>query len=188
MANWFKTKYNKGFRTLVEQMLGLDKAIKEAKGKSVIDLGCAEGFISKEFLKAGAKFLLGIDQIGPYVTEAVKVCTGFKNSKFINLNLYDYIKSSDKDKYDIVLALAIIQKARNPKDFLVLAIESCSPGGLIVIRYPIGQDKGLVKSKFNDNICNILETMSSNGFVSEGQLPGPRGEMVEYWRNVTNNP
>ena len=86
---------------------------------------------------------------------------------------------------DIILALAIIHKAKNPDDFLKLAIDSCNPSGLIVIRYPIGQSEGVIKSKFCDNKCDVIKTMADNGFVSKGKLVGPRSEVVEYWTNIT---
>jgi len=186
MAQWFKKEANdNGHRSLEEQMRGLEKALRMAKGKSVLDLGCAEGFISKEFLKAGAESLTGIDITKTFIAEAVEQCKDFSNAKFIRSNLDAYIKSIHKGKYDIVLALAIIHKAKNPNDFLKLAIDSCNPSGLIVIRYPIGQSEGIIKSKFCDNKCDVIKTMTDNGFVSKGKLVGPRSEVVEYWTNVT---
>jgi 2-polyprenyl-3-methyl-5-hydroxy-6-metoxy-1,4-benzoquinol methylase len=186
MVQWFKKEDNdSGHRSLKEQMLGLERALHMAKGKSVLDLGCAEGLISKEFLKAGADSLTGIDITKTYIEEAIELCKDFPNAKFIRSNLNAYIKSIYKGKYDVVLALAIIQKAKNPNDFLKLAIDSCNLGGLIVIRYPIGQSEGIIKSKICDNKCDVIKTMADNGFISKGKLVGPRGEVVEYWINVT---
>jgi 2-polyprenyl-3-methyl-5-hydroxy-6-metoxy-1,4-benzoquinol methylase len=96
----------------------------------------------------------------------------------------NYAYTSDKEKFDVVLALAIIHKAMDPNDFLNLAIESCNPGGLIVIRYPILQSSGLVKSKFSNKICNVIQTMADKGFVSDEKFAGPMDEVVEYWAHV----
>jgi 2-polyprenyl-3-methyl-5-hydroxy-6-metoxy-1,4-benzoquinol methylase len=185
MAQWFKKNRNdSGFRSLEEQMLGLKKALGMAKGKSVLDLGCAEGLISKEFLKAGAASLTGIEMIKDYVAAARIECKRFTAAKFIHANLIDYITNGNKEKFDVVLALAIIHKAPDPNDFLNLAIDSCNPGGLIIIRYPVLQGDGLVKSKFNSKICNVIQIMTDRGFISDGKFDGPRNEVVEYWTNV----
>jgi len=185
MTQWFKKEKNDcGFRSLEEQMLGLEKALVKSKGKSVLDLGCAEGLISKEFLKAGAASLTGIEMIEHYVEAAREECKEFPSAKFIHSNLMNYAYTSNKDKFDVVLALAIIHKAMDPNDFLNLAIESCNPGGLIVIRYPILQSSGLVKSKFSNKICNVIQTMADKGFVSDEKFAGPMDEVVEYWTHV----
>lgn len=185
MPQWFKEAGGDfGERSLEEQMRGLEKALRMAKGKSVLDLGCAEGLISKEFLKAGAESLTGIEMLFPFAEAARELCADFTNAKFICSNLNNYIKSPHKGKYDVVLALAIIHKAKNPDDFLNLAIESCNPGGLIVIRYPINQSKGIIKAKYGSNTCNVIKTMANNRFVSDGKFAGPRGEVVEYWNHV----
>jgi 2-polyprenyl-3-methyl-5-hydroxy-6-metoxy-1,4-benzoquinol methylase len=55
-------------RTLAEQMLGLDKAVAECKGKRVLDLGCAEGLIGLEFAKAGAVNVVGIESLQTTLT------------------------------------------------------------------------------------------------------------------------
>lgn len=184
MHQWFKREGKEGGdRSLEEQMLGIEKALDFAKGKTVLDLGCAEGFISREFLKAGAESLTGIDIMQTYIAAAIKICKDFSNVKFIRSDLNSYSRSAYKKKYDVVLALAIIHKANNPADFLKLAIKSCNPKGLIVIRYPIAQSEGIIKSKHCNNTCDVIKTMAENSFVSIGKFAGPRDEVVEYWTN-----
>ena len=186
MPQWFKEAGGDlGDVHLAEQMLGLEKALDIAKDKSVLDLGCAEGLISREFLKAGAKSVTGIDIMQTYVAIAIKLCKDFANAKFIRSDLNAYSKSSSRKKYDVVLALAIIHKAKKPADFLKLAIDSCNSSGVIVIRYPIRQSDGIIKSKHCNNTCDVIKTMADNGFVSKGKLVGPRGEVVEYWARIT---
>ena len=49
---WFSTKGRLGDRTLKQQLMGLDPLFAECKGKTVLDVGCAEGLISIELDKA----------------------------------------------------------------------------------------------------------------------------------------
>lgn len=163
-------------------MLGLKHALQLAKGKTVLDLGCAEGLISREFAKAGASLVLGIEVIKEFVASAVNLCAGYSNVSFMLANLDDKVKSPVINKYDIVLALAIIHKAHNPIEYLQFSMDSCAPGGLLVIRYPINASNSVLKSKHTNKTCDVAGTLAFAGFNVIGKYAGPRGEEVEYWR------
>ena len=184
MAGWFKSgkNDNSGHRSLEEQMLGLKQALELAKGKTVLDLGCAEGLISREFAKAGASLVLGVEAIKKFVKAAVELCRGYSNVSFILANLDDKVNTPVINKYDIVLALAIIHKAHNPIEYLQFSMDSCAAEGLLVIRYPVNASNGILKSKHTNVACDVAGTLASSGFTMAGKYAGPRGEEVEYWR------
>ena len=172
-----------GDRTLKEQMIGLQPALDEAKGKSLLDLGCAEGLIAREFARAGAREVVGIELLAAHLAVAKVQCRDFPQIKFIWAHLGDYIKSlASFPQYDIVLALGIIHKLHDPVVPMRFAAQSAKR--LVVFRAPAKKYDGLIKSKFTDAKCNVPEVMTSEGFVEERLIAGVRGEACQYWRRV----
>ena len=128
-----------GDRTLEEQMIGLDKALAECAGKTVLDLGCAEGLIGREFAKAGAIDVHGIELLENHLAVARKACKGYKQMRFTRSHLLDYIllHSTEhlvSEQYDIVLALGIIHKLEDPNIPMRYAARSAK--SLVCFRAP----------------------------------------------------
>ena len=181
---WFKIPgVRDGDRTLTEQLMGLQPAIDEARGKTVLDLGCAEGLITNEFAKAGAKRVTGIELLPSHLAVAQVVCRAQNNVSFICSHLGDYIKSLEIfPTYDIVLALGIIHKLDDPAVPLRFAAKSAR--SLLVFRAPAKKYNGMVKSKFTDAMCDVPAIMAQEGFVEERLIAGARGEAAQYWRRL----
>ena len=170
-----------GDRTLKEQMMGLQPAIAEANGKTVLDLGCAEGLIAKEFALAGASQVTGIELLASHLAVAKVQCRGLKNIKFICAHLDDYIKTLESiPQYDIVLALGIIHKLHDPGVPMRFAAQSARD--LLIFRAPAKSKSGIIKSKHTDVTCDVNAIMESEGFVEEKKIAGVRGESAQYWR------
>ncbi len=188
---WFKVPGVRpdGDRTLKEQMMGLERALAECKGKTVLDLGCAEGLISLEFAKAGAKSVVGIELLSAHLAVARTVCRKYVAQgviRFVCGHLGDIIVATCREDFsaDIVLALGIIHKLDDPNVPMAFAADCAKE--LLCFRAPAkvtpeGADY-LVKSKFKDNVCNVPKLMREKGFADEGTVPGVRGEGVQYWR------
>ena len=179
---WFKVPglRPQGDRTLEEQMLGLKPALAEAKGKTVLDLGCAEGMISREFALAGAGEVVGIELLESHLEVARKVCAGLR-VRFIWAHLDNYVQAQKKIvQYDIVLALGIIHKLPNPSVPLRFAARSAKD--LMLFRAPAKATNGVTMSKHTGIGCNVPEIMRAEGFFEERLIPGVRGEAVQYWR------
>lgn len=170
-----------GERTLQEQMLGLDAALLEANGKTVLDLGCAEGLIAIEFAKAGASSVVGYDYNETFIDVAKKQQT---ETPDLPIDFYHAdITKIGFCKYDIVLALAILHKLPDPTEFTKYCTRIAKD--LIVIRLPIGST-GYIRSKHARHMtADIPKILSANGFVRERKESGPRGEVVQYWRRVS---
>ncbi|MDI3471085.1 MAG: hypothetical protein OJF62_003148 [Pseudolabrys sp.] len=92
------------------RLQGLDFVFRQASGKSVLDLGCAEGIISKVFLDSGAIFVHGIERDPSRVKKAQEICKDIPRARFDVADLSDWNTSSsilNADGYDIVLYLGL---------------------------------------------------------------------------------
>lgn len=187
---WFKVDGIRpnGDRSIAEQMLGLDRALAEAKGKTVLDLGCAEGAISLEFAKAGAARVVGVELLEAHLVVARKLCAAYaKTITFVCAHLDTYaLARPDPERFDIVLALGIIHKLQDPAVPLRFAARSAKD--LLCFRAPATVEPAggdyVIKAKHSGVVCNVPAVMRSEGFRDEGTIKGVRGEGVQYWRRV----
>lgn len=163
-----------GERTLQEQITGLDKALKECSGKRVLDIGCAEGLIGREFALVGAK-VDAFDSIPLHIGVAQKQCPEV-NAYVADLNR---LEIPLRPEYDIVLALAVLHKLDIPAH----GARYCAAitKSLLVIRLPIGSN-GFIVGKFTKSRCDLNKELSRHGFDLECVEEGPRSEKVQYWR------
>ena len=179
---WFKIDgVQQGDRTLEDQMAAVRPALKGARGKTVLDIGCAEGLISREFAKAGAT-VFGFDTQLGHLKVAREVCAGLP-VRFMQIDLAK--ASVDKTRYDIVLALAVIQKLEHPDIGVKFAARSCA--SLLLIRSGSRGRRGLIHSKrIPTNVCDSHTLLVAEGFDLETVVPGGKEfpEEVEYWRRV----
>lgn len=192
MKGWLKVPgiRPEGDRTLEEQMLGLERALTECKGKRVLDLGCAEGLIGREFAKAGAEIVVGVESLQGHIDVALQACAEYVASgkmKFKVTYLQDWVATHPAPvQYDIVLALGIIHKMEDPAKIMEWTADAAKD--LLCFRAPAWADSlpngdYLIRSKhFPRNAVNVPELMRSKGFVDEGTFHGVRGESVQYWR------
>lgn len=182
MKGWFRVPGFRpdGDRTLKEQMMGMAPALAEAKGKTVLDLGCAEALISLEFARAGAIDVLGIELLASHLEIARKVCKG-QPVRFICAHLGDYIAAQPQpQQFDIVLALGIIHKLEDPAVPLRFAARSAKD--LMLFRAPAKATDGVIRAKHSKVPCNVPLVMKEEGFQEEKLIAGVRGEAVQYWR------
>ena len=167
-------------RTLAEQMLGLAPALAFAAGKSVLDLGCAEGLIGREFARAGAREVLGIELLNSHLEVARVACKDAPQMRFVCSHLDEYIDAHPEPaQFEVVLALGIIHKLPEPKRILEYAARSATE--LLCFRAPAHATDGVTYSKHTKRGVNVPETMRAQGFVEGELIPGVRGEAVQYW-------
>ena len=175
-----------GDRTLEDQVRAVRPAIAECKGRTVLDLGCAEGLISLEFAKAGAKSVHGIDSILGNVNTAWQVCKGWPVTfETADLNLYikDEFKRDLMPQYDIVLALGVTHKLHDPADGVVFAARIAKD--LVLFRSGRAARDGVITNKWNSKVAvNAHKLMAMNGWRLDRVVKGPppHSEDVEYWR------
>lgn len=167
-------------------MLGVREALSECAGKAVLDLGCAEGLIGREFVRAGATRCHGIDAILDHLEVALKQCAGLPMT-FQNVGLMEWatyrMEMNDVEQFDIVLSLGVCHKLQDPGAGVRFSARSAKD--LCLIRMPArsGQHEGFIRSKhFKNMTCNVHEIMGEEGFRLEKVLPGPKEETVLWWR------
>ena len=171
-----------GDRTIKEQMIGLDRALAETNGKTVLDMGCAEAAIARNFALAGAISVLGMEVIEEHLKFARLHCVDVPQVTLVNIDFRSHLprEVKDNERYDIVLALAIIHKLHVPEVPLRFAAQSSK--SLVVLRLPRWSRRGIVKSKQGFNPCNVFEVMAEEGFELEFETMGPHAEPMQYWR------
>jgi SAM-dependent methyltransferase len=173
-------------RTIDEQIGGLKRALAEARGKTVLDLGCAEGAISLEFAKAGAARVVGLEVLEPHLEVARKYCAGWPQVEFVCAHLAEWAEAhKEPERFDIVLALGVIHKLRSMEPALRWAAKSC--GDLFCFRSgAMGEGDYMVTNKRGSDRLNLPEVMRSCGFDDEGRvMHGEKREIVHYWRRTS---
>ena len=169
----------RGDRTLDDQMLGITPALAEAPGKTVLDLGCAEGLVGREFAKAGAVDVHGIDVVREHIDTARELCAAFPQMRFDVMHLDNF---AGEREYDIVLALGVAHKLHEPERFIRYVAHSARQ--LAIIRLSGRANGSLMHSKQDYGVptVDVAATMRREGFALDRTLDGPRGERVMYWR------
>lgn len=167
-----------GDRTIEEQMFAVRPALSECKGKTVLDLGCAEGVIANEFYRAGAT-VFGLDSNKRFLEVAERFKADRLDFHYADLNA---VNQEEPVSFDIVLCLGIIQKLTWPGNGLRWAARSAKE--LLLLRCGNASKNGIVTGKRSGNSCDSAKIMTEEGFILERTENGTesRNEPVEYWR------
>lgn len=177
---WFSTLGRPGDRTLKDQLIGLDDLFDRSEGKTVLDVGCAEGLISMHLFDFGATAVHGLEIVPGHVDIANKL-RGDRACTFevANADTYKPVR-----QYDIVIMLALLQKLRDPvgacRRFAAAARE------MVVLRLPPrGEDPLVFKDERSSHRPqDITAAMQAEGFMLKNALAGFRDEHISYWERV----
>lgn len=179
---WFAVGNKTGDRTLAQQMEGLDRLFAEVEGKTVLDVGCAEGLIAIELAKSGAEEVDGIEIRQPAIIAAVIAAEAAKVRGWYfrvgDANLFEPARD-----YDIVIMLAVLHKLKNPTAACARIVAHALD--LVVIRLPPEHAPTIIDDRSGNEPHHIGTTMEKSGFVLEhAACDGPFGEWVGYYRRV----
>jgi glycosyltransferase involved in cell wall biosynthesis len=75
--------------SLADRLAGLGPLLERARGQSVIDFGCAEGVVAREFLRRGAALVHGFELDPDRVRLAHALCAGYPGATFRRADLSD---------------------------------------------------------------------------------------------------
>lgn len=106
------------------------KALDSYKGLNLLDIGCGGGLVCEPLARLGGK-VTGIDAD----ENAINVATEHANKSGLKIQ-YKATSSEqllkNKTRYDVVLALEIIEHVPNPDEFVKNVLELCKPDGLVI--------------------------------------------------------
>lgn len=185
---WFAIPgVQEGARTLEDQIAAVRPALAGCAGKTVLDLGCAEGLIALEFARAGARRVLGIDGVPGNICTALETARA-EPVEFVHADLNTYVPermAAGPERFDLVLALGIIHKLQDPATAMRFA--AASAGELLLLRGGRCLVNGIIARKRRREITvDAHAILVGAGFRLEKTVtgPAPHCEDVEYWRRM----
>jgi 2-polyprenyl-3-methyl-5-hydroxy-6-metoxy-1,4-benzoquinol methylase len=173
---WFSLPGRLGDRNLKDQLKGLGWLFANCKGKSVLDVGCAEGLISIELAQRGAAAVHGVEIVPEHVAEGNKL----RGDLPVTFEVGDANVWRPKRAYDIVIALALLHKTRNPTA-VCAALSECAREA-VVLRLPPAHAPTIIDERSKNEPHYIGSIMARAGFVlKESSFDGHFGEWVGVW-------
>jgi len=164
-TGWFSVNgVQPGTRTLAYQIKGLGILQREAAGRTVLDLGCAEGLVSQWLCDSGAIRADGID----YSQSRLAVGRTLVSDS-VRLHLGDLSEVSClpalAPSYDIVLLLAVLHKMAYPERLLDHAMAKC--GSWLAVRAPAP----VIEDRCNRRL-DIAAHLNTHGFRTVQESDG----------------
>jgi 2-polyprenyl-3-methyl-5-hydroxy-6-metoxy-1,4-benzoquinol methylase len=173
---WFHTDGRLGDRSLDEQLKGLDELRARVAGKSVLDVGCAEGLISMQLFDDGAAAVHGLEIVQGHVD----VGNTLRGERAVTIEQADANDFKPKRQYDIVVMLAILHKLRDPGDACKRFAKAARE--LVVVRLPPENAPRIIDQRSDFKPVNIHKVLMNYGFerTTHGGI-GPRDEWMGYY-------
>jgi SAM-dependent methyltransferase len=159
---WFTTTGRPGDRTLEDQQKGLEPLYTQLPGKSVVDIGCAEGLLVMDFVVAGAFGVHGIEIVPQHIEVARRLNPHGLLCTFEVADANDYVP---RRKFDIVTMLAVLHKLRNPTAACARFADAARE--LCVIRLPPKHAPTIIDPRSGNNPHHIGQVMEKRGFRLE---------------------
>jgi SAM-dependent methyltransferase len=111
---------------------------KDLSGKSVLDLGCNEGFFSIEASKRGAARVVGIDQNPGFLAKARQRAPEIT---FLERSWRDL----PDEKFDLILMLSALHYEGQPRDFLRRVSDRLKDDGLLILEVGVANEPGMTR-------------------------------------------
>lgn len=126
----YETHHSQGGRqgfSIYETKRGQFFADQIGTGKTVLDLGCRDGTLTKHFLTGNQ--VTGVDIDAKLLAKAAKL--GIKTK---HLDLYD--NWNFKQKFDVVVAGEVLEHLYHPEKIIAKAAAVLKPNGLMLVSVP----------------------------------------------------
>jgi hypothetical protein len=160
-SGWFTTPGRPGDRTLQDQVKGLDHVFEFVRGKTVLDIGAAEGMLTAEMQRRGAVAVHGVEVVKAHVETGRKVHADLAAC----FEVGDANVWVPKRKYHVVLLLAVLHKLSNPTEACARFADAATD--MVVIRLPPEHAPTIIDSRSGNNPNHIDRVMSARGWRLE---------------------
>lgn len=182
---WFSTPGRPGDRTLKDQMKGLDWVFENCAGKSILDAGCAEGLLSIELMRRGARGVHGVDVVDDHIRiaklEAARA--GLYEATLLFFQAADANTWAPQMRYDIVLLLAVLHKLKNPSEVAKRMAHAAKEH--VIVRLPPKYAPFVIDERSKNEPHNITDAMIKAGFYLEDfTFDGHFGEWVGRYKRI----
>lgn len=179
---WFAHDGKPGDRTLAEQLAGLEKLREAMPGATVLDLGCAEGLLMREFLEWGARCVDGVEIVPEAVSDARALLSdavyhGRSRVHRGSIMTLDALDTLDP-QYDIVTALAVVQKVERCD--LALTLIARRARDLLVLRNPPEHGAIIATERQRGQRFDTRSILEPTHFLAD-EVRGSRGEWIGYF-------
>ncbi len=180
LKSWFiMDDGREGDRTLKQQLKGLGELQERVAGKSVLDIGCAEGLISMQLVDRGAVLAHGVEHRPDFVADANRL-RGYRPCTFecADANIWEPV-----DKYDIVIMLAVLHKLKNPAEACMKFAAAARE--LVVLRLPPKGAPVIIDERSYGQPFDMGKVMEAAGFRlgTHGEI-GPKNEWMGYYERI----
>lgn len=177
LKSWFEHgQKRKADRTLKQQLKGLGELQERIAGKTVLDIGCAEGLISIQLIDRGAIAAHGVEMRPDYVEDANRL-RGDRACTFECANANEW---APVRQYDVVLMLAVLHKLRNPAE--ACAKFAAAARELVVLRLPPKTAPVIIDERSDLKPFDMGAVMQAAGFRLGTHGPiGPHKEWMGYY-------
>lgn len=166
---------------MAQQIKGLDAI--DFVGKTVLELASAEGLMSKWMIERGAKSVDGLEIVADHVKEAWRQTSGLPcGFNVMDLNTLS-LPSWGTREYDIVMALAILHKLKQPSEIVQHYARFAKE--LIVVRLPPKHKPWIIVDERSGNVPhNITGALWRVGWVPIHASIGTFDEWLCIYKKV----
>lgn len=111
----------------------LADAIEPLAGRTVLDVGCGNGYYALQMRNAGAANVIGIDPTLLYVMQFIAINYFVRDEHVFVLPLRMHEMSAANGKFDTVFSMGVLYHQRSPIDHLRQLKDAMRPGGQLVL-------------------------------------------------------
>lgn len=101
------------------------RSLIDFRGKSVVDLGCNEGFYCQEAVRLGAAHVVGVDIDAHRIEKATFAANvlGMEEIQFVQASAYDVTQQTLSGRCDLALVLGLLHRVSDPYQLILKASE-----------------------------------------------------------------